>query len=218
MSEPAITILGRATSMNVQAVLWGLAELGLDFARKDYGHRFGGTDTPAYRAMNPNGLVPVMIDDRVTMFESGAILRYLAARHGAAPFWPADPVARAPVEMWAEWGKVTMQAHFTGPIFYPLYFTPAEKRNMAAVEAALRTYDADLAILENQLGDRPYVTGEDFTLADIMVGQSLYRYFTMNIHREHRPVLSAYYDRLTDRPAYRRFVMVDYSVLKVAGA
>ncbi|TPE50443.1 glutathione S-transferase family protein [Amaricoccus solimangrovi] len=218
MNKPAITILGRATSMNVQAVLWGLDELGLAFERRDYGHHFGGTDTPEFRAMNPNGLVPVMTDGEVTMFESGAILRYLAARHGRAPFWPHDPVKRAPVEMWAEWGKVTMQAHFTAPIFYPLYFVRAEHRNAAAVEAALRTFDADLAILEEQLGDRPYVTGDHFTLADIMIGQSLYRYFTMDIHREHRPVLSAYYSRLTDRPGYQRRVMLDYSSLKVHGA
>jgi glutathione S-transferase len=218
MTKSAITILGRANSMNVQAVLWGLAELGLDFERRDYGHRFGGTNTPEFRAMNPNGLVPVLVDDKVTMFESGAILRYLAARHGRAPFWPADPVERAPVEMWAEWGKVTMQGHFTAPIFFPLYFVTAEKRNTALVEAAIRTFDADLAILEAQLADKPYVTGDEFTLADIMTGMPLYRYFTMDLPREHRPIISAYYDRLTDRPAYQRHVMVDYASLKVAGA
>ena len=218
MTTSGITLLGRATSMNVQAVLWALDELGLDCERRDVGGRFGGTATPEFRAMNPNGLVPVMTDGAVTMFESAAILRYLAARHGAAPFWPADPVARAPVDMWAEWGKVTMQAHFTGPIFYQLYFVTAEKRNAAALEAAIRTFDADLAILEDRLGDGPYVMGEAFTLADITIGQSLYRYFTLDIPRAHRPVLSAYYERLTERPAYARRVMVDYSSLKVAGA
>lgn len=218
MSDKQITILGRADSMNVQAVLWGLAELGLDFERHDYGHRFGGTDTPEFRAMNPNGLVPVMKDDQVTLFESGAILRYLAGRHGRAPFWPHDVVKRAPLEMWAEWGKVTLQGHFTAPIFRQLCFVTTEKRNMAAVEEAIRVFDADLQILEIQLGDKPFVMGEHFTLADIMIGQSLYRYFTLDIHREHRPVLSAYYDRLTDRPAYQEHVMVDYSALKVHGA
>lgn len=217
MTTP-ITVLGRATSINVQAVLWGLGELGLPFEREDYGGGFGRTDTPEYRAMNPNGLVPVLRDDKVTMFESAAILRYLAARHGAAPFWPADPVERAPVEMWAEWGKVTMQAHFTGPIFYPLHFVTAARRDTAAVAAALKTYDADLAILEAQLGGRPYVAGADFTLADVTIGQSLYRYFTMDIPRTVRPTLSAYYDRLTSRPAYAEHVMVDYSGLKIAGA
>lgn len=213
-----ITVLGRASSMNVQAVLWGLEELGLAYDRRDYGHAFGGTDTPEFRALNPNGLVPVFIDDKVTMFESGAILRYLAARHGEAPFWPADPVERAPVEMWAEWGKVTLQTHFSTQVFRPLYYVPAAKRDAAALDAALGALDTNLDILEARLGEDRYVAGSDFTLADIMVGQVLYRYFTMDIPRAVRPLLSAYYERLNDRPAYQRVVMVDYSVLKVAGA
>ena len=77
-----ITILGRRTSINVQAVIWLLNEMGLTHAREDYGIGFGGTDTPAYRAMNPMGLVPVLKDGDLTMFESQAILRYLAAEYG----------------------------------------------------------------------------------------------------------------------------------------
>ena len=214
----AITILGRATSMNVQAVLWTLEELGLPYERHDYGHRFGGTDTPEFRALNPNGLVPVLRDDKVTMFESGAILRYLAACHGGAPFWPADPVERAPVEMWGEWGKVTLQTHFTTQIFRQLVFLPPSRRNLAALEEALGMLDERLDVLEGQLEGRDYVTGPDFTLADILVGQMLYRYFTLDIHRTVRPLLSAYYSRLTDRPAYQRIVMTDYSMLRAAEA
>lgn len=214
----AITILGRATSMNVQAVLWGLEELGLAYERHDYGHHFGGTDTPEFRALNPNGLVPVLRDDKVTMFESGAILRYLAARHGKAPFWPADPVERAPVEMWEEWGKVTLQTHFTTQVFRPLYTVPAQMRNMPALEQAIDMLNERLDVLEGQLEGRSHVTGEDFTLADILIGQMLYRYYTMDLHHAVRPHLSAYYERLTERPAYQRIVMVDYSMLKVHGA
>lgn len=212
----AITILGRATSMNVQAVLWGLEELGLAYDRRDYGHHFGGTDTPEFRAMNPNGLVPVLRDDKVTMFESGAILRYLAARHGGAPFWPADPVERAPVEMWAEWGKVTLQTHFTIQVFRPLVFLPAARRDRAALDEALGQLDERLDVLEGQLEGRDYATGPDFTLADILIGQMLYRYFTLDIPRAVRPFLSAYYERLAERPAYQRIVMTDYSMLRVA--
>ena len=213
-----IVVLGRATSMNVQAVLWGLAELGLDCERRDYGGAFGNSDTEAFRAMNPNGTVPVLIDGDVTMFESAAILRYLGARHGSAPFWPADPVARAPVDMWAEWGKVSLQAPFTTQVFQPLFRVPAAERDTKALDAALGVLDDRLAILEGQLGDRPFVTGTNFTMADILIGQMLYRYYTMDIPRPVRPILSAYYNRLAERPAYARLVMVDYSMLKIAGA
>lgn len=211
-----ITVYGRATSSNVQAVMWGIGELGLAHERLDYGHVHGGTDTPAFRAMNPNGLVPVLRDGDLVLWESCAILRYLAARYGAAPFWPADPVARAPVDMWAEWGKTTFAAAFTGPIFWARVRTAARARDEAALAAALARFDALLALLERQLA--PFVLGGDFSLADIVVGHLLYRYFTIDIPRRDRPAIAAYYDRLADRPAFREHVMVSWAPLLAEGA
>jgi glutathione S-transferase len=199
-----LTVYGRATSLNVQAVMWGLAELGLEAERIDAGFGFGGTDTPEYRAMNPNGLVPVLRDEHVTMFESAAILRYLAARYGQSPFWPEDPVARAPVDMWAEWGKVTLQANFLGAVFHPVLGggVPEEKGRAAL--------DKHLGILEAQLGPGSWLLGDDFTLADIEVGLPLYRYFTLGIERRDWPAVAAYYERLCDRPRFAEHVMIDY--------
>ena len=213
-----ITVYGRANSLNVQFVTWCLAELDQPFERLDYGFGFGGTDTPEYRAMNPNGLVPVLKDESVTMFESAAILRYLAARYARFPFWPEDPVARAPIDMWAEWGKGTLQRDFGGPIFWQVIRTPSVERDPAALDLALATFDRHLGVLEDQLGDNPFVTGRDFTLADIVVGCPLFRYFTLDIPRAERPALAAYYARLCERPAYAEHVMVSYEDLRVAGA
>jgi glutathione S-transferase len=103
-----VTIWGRATSSNVQAAMWAAAEVGLEVERIDVGGKYGGTDTPAYRAMNPNGLIPVLKDGDLVMFESSAILRYLAARYGDETFWPSDPVIRARLDTWAEWVKTTL--------------------------------------------------------------------------------------------------------------
>jgi glutathione S-transferase len=203
-----ITVYGRATSLNVQAVVWTLAELGLACERLDYGFGFGGTDTPEYRAMNPNGLVPVLRDEHVTMFESAAIVRYLAARHGRAPFWPEDPVARAPVDMWAEWGKTTLQPSFLRPVFWPaLHGEPV-------AEPAAAGFERNLDILEARLGAGPWLLGQDFTLADVEVGLPLYRYFTVELPRRERPMLAGYYARLCARPAYAAHVMVAYDVLR----
>ena len=212
-----ITVYGRATSSNVQAVLWGLAELDLRFERLDYGHVYGGTDTPEFGAMNPNRRVPVIRDGDLVLWESCAILRYLAGRYGRFPFWPEDPVARAPVDMWAEWGKTTFASSFS-TIFWQLVWTPVARRDGAALDAALARTDANLAILEAQLGDNPFVMGRDFTLADIVIGHLLYRYYTLEIPRAARPTLAAYYARLAERPAYREHVMVPYDVLRVEGA
>ena len=165
-----ITVYGRATSSNVQAVMWGIAELGLACERLDYGHVYGGTDTPEFRAMNPNGLVPVLATASSCVFESCAILRYLGSRYGRFPFWPEDPVARAPIDMWAEWGKTTLARDFTGPIFWGVIRTPPARRDPAALARALDVHERNLAILEAKLGDGPYVMGPDFTLADIVIG------------------------------------------------
>ena len=101
-----LTIYGRATSSNVQLVMWAIAELDLPYERLDYGHIHGGNDTPEFRAMNPRGLVPVLKDGDLIVWESTAILRYLAAAYGGGgAFWPADPALRARIDMWAEWGK-----------------------------------------------------------------------------------------------------------------
>lgn len=214
-----IRVYGRATSSNVQAVMWGAAELGLEVERLDYGHVHGGTDTPEFRAMNPNGLVPVLRDGDLVMFESCAILRYLAARYGdGGAFWPADPVARGPVDMWAEWAKLTALTNFSGPIFWSRVRTPAASRDEAALARAIEAFEGRLDILEGQIGQKAYVCGDDLTLADIVVGHVLFRWFDMDIPRRPRPVLEAYYGRLTARPAYREHVMVSYDALRVEGA
>ena len=213
-----ITIYGRATSSNVQAVMWGLGELGLAHERLDYGHVYGGTDTPAFRAMNPHGLVPVLKDGDLVVWESMAILRYLAARYGdGGAFWPADPALRAPVDMWAEWGKLSFSADFTGPIFWARVRTPAKDRDAAALARALAQFEARLDRLEAQLAGRDYVCGP-FTLADIPFGHVLYRWFDIDVPRRPRPTIEAYYRRLTERPAYARHVMVSYEALRAEGA
>ncbi len=214
-----ITVYGRATSSNVQAVMWAIAELGLEFERLDYGHSFGGTDTPAFRAMSPHALVPVIRDGDLVIWESCAILRYLAARYGdGGAFWPADPWARAGVDMWAEWGKGSVCADFTAPIFWSRVRTAAKDRNESALSAAIARFEGRLATLAAQLADQRYVCGEDFTLADIVIGHILYRWYDIDIPRQPRPRVEAYYQRLTERPAYAKHVMIAYDALRVAGA
>lgn len=203
-----ITVYGRPSSLNVQVVMWTLAELDLPVTRIDAGFGFGGTDTPEFRAMNPNGLVPVMTDDSVTLFESAAIMRYLAGRYGRFPFWPEDPVARAPVDMWAEWGKSTLQASFMRYVFQPVL------SGGTVDEKGLALFGRQLDILDAKLGTGPWILGEAFTAADIEVGALLYRYFTLPIDRSERPAVTAYYARLTARPTFATHVMVEYGHLR----
>ncbi|GGX51925.1 glutathione S-transferase [Tateyamaria omphalii] len=204
-----LIIHGRASSSNVQAVMWGAAELGLAVERKDVGGRFGGTDTPAFRRMNPMGLVPVLEDGDRVMFESAAILRYLVTQYGEG-----GVVASPRDDMWAEWAKHTLCRSFTVPLFWAYYRTPEAVRDLAAVGHALRQFEANLAVAMSERGARAWMSGETLGLADIWVGHILYRYFTLDLDRRVPAGTQDYYDALTERAAYRTHVMVDYSELK----
>lgn len=212
-----ITIHGRTTSSNVQPVMWLLAELDLPHERLDVGGAFGGTDTPEYRAMNPMGLIPTLQDGEVTMFESQAILRYLSARHGKQ-FWPADPVARTPADQWMEWTKTTVAPEVVYKIFWQLVRTPAAVRDNAALQASVAKVAEIMAIAEAQLAKHDWLAGPEMTLADFSFGAQLYRYFTLPFERADLPSLAAYYQRLNERPAYTKHVMISYEPLRAPGA
>lgn len=211
-----LRIYGRATSSNVQAAMWLTGELGLEVERLDYGHSHGGLDTPEFRALNPNGKIPVLVDgDKPPVWETGAVLRYLAAAYGGPDWWPEAPADRIETDKWAEWAKVNVCIGFTGPIFWQVVRTAPAKRNLAAVARALAVLTGLLRIAEAQLAARPYLAGQRLSLADIQLGHLLYRYFDIEIDRADLPALRAYYDRLTERPAYRTHVMVSYEPLRV---
>lgn len=207
-------VYGRATSSNVQLVMWTIGELGLKYERLDYGHKFGGTDTPEFLEMNPMGRVPAMRDGNVVMFESGAIVRYLAAQYGSETFWPKDPAARAGLDMWAEWVKVTLAPSFAQPIFWQLLRHPAGQGGDTVQEAA-DTLKPLITMLDHRLGDGPWLGGEDFSFADIYTGHLLYRYQTLVFDKTRSPRLDAYYARLTLRPAFAEHVMVSFEPLRL---
>jgi glutathione S-transferase len=214
-----ITVFGRATSSNVQMVMWAVAELGLEHKRLDYGHIHGGTDSAEFLAMNPRGRVPVLKDGDLVIWESAAILRYLAAAYGqGGSFWPADAKKRARVDMWAEWGKNELSQAFTVPIFWSRVRTPAAMRNQKALESAIAVFEAHLDLLESQLSGREFILGDGFTVADIVIGHLLFRWFDMDIPRRPRPEIERYYESLVSRPAYQSHVMISYGSLQAEGA
>jgi len=211
-----LTVWGRRTSSNVQAVMWCIAELGIECNRIDAGHIYGVVDTPEYRAMNPNGTVPTIRDnDSPPQFESGSILRYLAGRYAPDAFWPKDPVARAQVDMWAEWSKLNIAINLTVPIFWRVVRTAPSKRDPEAITQAVAKFERYLGIADARLGQMPFLAARHLTLADIQFGHVLYRYFDMNIKRGRFPHVRRYYERLSALPNYAANVMVPYDELRV---
>lgn len=210
-----LTVWGRATSSNVQAVMWAIAELGLAHQRHDIGHVHGGNKTSDYLEMNPNGLVPTVRDgDGAPMWESAAIVRYLAATYGDETFWPRDPAARVQLDMWAEWIKTSFGPTFAGQVFRPLVqlgSTPLPPEKLKVATEAVKPL---ALMLDRRLCDGPYLGGADLTFADMITGNLLYRYYTLDFDRAVTPSLDAYYARLSARPHYREHVMVSYKSLR----
>lgn len=211
-------ILGRATSSNVQAVMWLVGELGLSHEREDIGGAFGGTGTDDFLAMNPMGRVPVLQDGDVTMFESQAILRYLAAQYGSDSFWPASPAARAPVDQWMEWAKINLYPTLTYKVFWQMIRTSAAERDHSLIAEGEKDLKELMEIAEAQIAKTGWLAGAHMSLADISFGTHLYRYYNVPFTRAELPALRDYYDRLTARPAYASHAMISFEDLRVPGA
>lgn len=210
-----ITVWGRASSSNVQAVLWCLQELDLKYERIDAGFSYGVTDTAVYLEMNPNGVVPTVQDGNNTpMFESCAILRYLSSCYGSGDFWPEDPARRGTVDMWAEWSKLNVAQLFSVPLFWPTVRLPPEASSPESISKACESLNKYLKIADDRLASSKYLVSDTFTLADIVFGHSLYRYFDIDIPRQDFLNLERYYQRLTKRSAYESTVMVSYDELR----
>ncbi len=202
-----LKIIGRRNSSNVQKVLWCCAELGLDFEREDAGREFGRNDTPAFLAMNPNGLVPVIEHDGCVLWESNTIVRYLAAGHGNGSLYPEDLRRRAGAERWMDWQLSVLGPAFT-PIFHGLVRDPPEKRDHARIAAARDNVEAKLEMLDRYLGKTTFVAGDALTIGDIPVGIYAYRWYQFDIERKTLPNLERWYAALQERPGYRTHVMV----------
>ncbi|OTA21164.1 stringent starvation protein A [Xenorhabdus beddingii] len=196
--------------------MWCLGELGLAFTRYDIGHKYGGNDTPEFLSLNPNGTVPVIKDgDGTPIWETGAILRYLANRYAGASFWPEDLDVRTHIDKWAEWSKINIALNFTAPIFWRIVRTAPQHQNQDEIAKAIDKLGNMLNIAETQLQQHNFIAGDYFTLADIQFGHILYRYFDIKMSRPYHPELLNYYDRLKERPAFREHVMISYEELHV---
>ncbi len=198
-----LTVWGRPNGLNVQKVMWAIGELALPHRRLDIGGPFGGNDQPAYRALNPNGTIPTIDDDGFVLWESNAIIRYLAQKRAGGGLRPADRQAAARAEQWMDWQQTVLGEPVLS-IFYALIRTAPEHRDPAAIAASAGRF----TILNDALADAPYLAGDDFSIADIPCGVLAYRWYNLDIERPDLGHLRAWYERLRARPAYQQHVML----------
>jgi glutathione S-transferase len=199
-----LKILGKPISINVRKLLWLCDELALPYELEAWGAGHRDPDVPEFRALNPNALVPVIVDGDAVLWESNTICRYLAGKHGRDDLLPRDPLARARVEQWMDWQGGDLNNSWRYAFMGLVRRSPAHQ-DAQAVAASAAAWNHHMAILERQLetsGD--FVAGPVFTLADVVLGLSVNRWFMTPIERPELPRVGAYYDRLATRAGFRR--------------
>jgi glutathione S-transferase len=200
-----LKIWGRANSANVQKVLWCCDELRIPFDRIDAGLEFGRNTDPEYLAKNPNGLVPMIEDGDFVLWESNAILRYLAMQYkGGRGIYPVEPDVRASIDRWLDWALSTLQPA-DRPVFIGYVRTAPEARDQAALDAQAAKLAALWAIVDRWLEGRRFIEYDSFTLADIVLGIFARRWYGIDgLVRPSYPHLERWYERLTERASFNR--------------
>jgi glutathione S-transferase len=199
-----LQILGKSSSINVRKVLWTCVELDLPHTQEDWGSGFRSTQTPEFTALNPNAMVPVIRDGDFVLWESNTICRYLAHKAGRTDLLPAEPAGRARVEQWMDWQATELNNSWRYA-FMGLVRKSAQHTNAAAIATSVSAFHRHMAMLDAQLTRTgAYVTGEQFTLADVVLGLSTHRWHALPVQRPDLPAVNAYYERLSARPGFQR--------------
>jgi glutathione S-transferase len=200
-----LKILGKSSSINVRKVLWTCHELGLDHTQEEYGSGFQSTDTAEFKALNPNGLVPVLLDADFVLWESNTICRYLAAREGRDDLLPQQPQQRARVEQWMDWQVSDLNNSWRYAFMSLVRQSPLHS-DADLLAASIKQWNSHMQIVEQQLQQQgDYLLGDHFTLADIVLGVSVNRWIMTPIDRPTLPAVFAYYERLNQREGYRLY-------------
>ncbi|QCI65396.1 glutathione S-transferase family protein [Phreatobacter stygius] len=198
-----LKIWGRDNSANVQKVMWCVGELGLAHERIDAGRQFGVVNEPHYRARNPNGRVPTVEDEGVVLWESNAVCRHLARKHGR--LMPAALADKARVDMWMDWQQTEAMTALT-PVFWGLVRTAPDQRDHAAIQDGTARSIAAMTILDAELGRHSHVVGHTFSVADIPLGVMAFRYYGLIPDAPKLVHLDRWYALMLQRPAFRRHV------------
>ncbi|MDE1182503.1 glutathione S-transferase family protein [Paraburkholderia sp.] len=202
-----LTIWGRANSVNVQKVLWCCDELGLAYERIDAGLQFGRNTEAGYLAMNPTGRIPTLVDGDFVLWESNSILRYLTMQYGpTSPLYPAEPRVRAGIDRWLDWSLSTLQPA-ERPVFVGYVRTRPEDRDVAQLAVDVASVEALWRVVDAHLQAHFYLEGEQFTLADMVIGAFAKRWFGVEgLERAGLAALERWYLRVANRPGFKRYV------------
>jgi glutathione S-transferase len=201
-----LKVLGRVTSINVRKVLWALDELGVSYEREDWGLPIRDPKVPEFLALNPNGQVPVLIEGEFVLWESNAIMVYLAEADASASLLPPEPQGRARVHQWLGWQVSDLNPAWMYAIHALIRRTPGYDDAARAAESMAK-WGSRMAILEGQLAKgEGFVAGAQFSIADIALGLSVHRWMAVPTEKPDFPAIADYYRRLMSREAGARWM------------
>ena len=199
-----LRVLGRVTSINVRKVLWALDELALGYEREDWGLPLRDPKVPEFLALNPNGQVPVLVENSFVLWESNAILIYLAEREGA--LLPEQLELRALALQWLGWQAAELNPPWGYAVNALLRKTPGYD-DPAKVADSMSRWTSKMEILEAALaGANTGYIGAGFSIADIALGLSVHRWMSIPADKKEFPAVADYYERLLSREAGARWM------------
>ncbi len=213
-----LRLWGRPTSTRTLKVLWALSEIGIEFefilasatmgphGSVYKGNRpYGIVDTPAFRAMNPNGTVPAVDDVGFSLWESNTIVRYLAMRYAPDLLYGSDIETFARASQWMDWDSNTLDRgqHI---LVMQLVRLPTAERDTAAIASAQNELIAAFGIMDAELERRRFIAGDRFSMGDIPLGIHVHRWHLYDIDRPPMANLARWYAEIRARPAFQRWV------------
>ena len=199
-----LKVLGRVTSINVRKVLWALDELGLGYEREDWGMPLRDPKVPEFLVLNPNGQVPVVIEGEFVLWESNAILIYLAEREGQ--LLPEQLELRALTLQWLGWQASELNPPWGYAVNALIRKTPGYD-DPARIADSMARWTAKMEILEAALaGAGNGYIGAGFSIADIALGLSVHRWMSIPLEKKEFPAVAEYYERLMSREAGARWM------------
>jgi glutathione S-transferase len=202
-----LTIHGRITSVNVQKVVVACEEMRIPYLRKDAGGAFGIVKTDEYKAMNPNSLVPVIVEDDFVLWESNSIVRYLAAKYGKGTVCPDDLRQRALSDRWMDWQMYTFFRAYNDA-FWGLIRTPEAERDIKKIEASVTATHGVMAILDKELAGKSYLVGDKPTIGEIALVPMVFRWLNMPVKRPPAPNVEAWVARCAARPGWDKALLL----------
>ena len=201
-----LEVWGRKNANQVIQVLWTLSELGIKYKRHSIGTETADLETEEYKSLNPNSKIPTIRDNGFVMWESHAVIRYLAKKYGFGNLYPKDPQKAALSDQWMTWSTDSFMGTFF-PVFWQLVRTEEKHRDYEKIAEMAKQSSEILKILDANLKKNHFVAGDEFTFGDIPLGVLIHKYFVLDIERPSLPGIEAWYKRLSERPAFQQHAM-----------